>query len=366
VAVQVICARIGIVTDRGLAANLHKNLPRPLLLLVVGALLIANTLNIAADLAAIGDSIQLLIGGPQHLYSLGAGVLCALLQIQIPYERYVKVLKWLTLSLLAYTGVVFTVHIPWKEVIRDAVLPNIQWTPEYISMVVAIFGTTISPYLFFWQTAHEIEDRKIRRKSKSATTKELSRELRRVRHDTAFGMGVSCFIAFFIMLTTALTLHASGVTDIQTSRQAAEALKPVVGQFAFLLFALGIVGSGLLAVPVLAGSAAYAVAESFERPTGLSLQPTEARTFYAVIAAATLAGAALDFSPIDPIKALYWSAVVNGVVAVPLLFLILWMAGLPRVLGDFVIKGRLLFLGVAAATVMAICAISMLVLTSQS
>lgn len=366
VAVQVICARIGIVTDRGLAANLHKNLPRPLLLLVVGALLIANTLNIAADLAAIGDSIQLLIGGPQHLYSLGAGVLCALLQIQIPYERYVKVLKWLTLSLLAYTGVVFTVHIPWKEVIRDAVLPNIQWTPEYISMVVAIFGTTISPYLFFWQTAHEIEDRKIRRKSKSATTKELSRELRRVRHDTAFGMGVSCFIAFFIMLTTALTLHTSGVTDIQTSRQAAEALKPVVGQFAFLLFALGIVGSGLLAVPVLAGSAAYAVAESFERPTGLSLQPTEARTFYAVIAAATLAGAALDFSPIDPIKALYWSAVVNGVVAVPLLFLILWMAGLPRVLGDFVIKGRLLFLGVAAAAVMAICAISMLVLTSQS
>jgi Mn2+/Fe2+ NRAMP family transporter len=179
-------------------------------------------------------------------------------------------------------------------------------------------------------------------------------------------MGVSCFIAFFIMLTTAVTLHVSGVTDIQTSRQAAEALRPVVGPFAFLLFALGIIGSGLLAVPVLAGSAAYAVAESFERPTGLSLQPAEARTFYAVIAIATIGGAALDFTPIDPIKALYWSAIVNGIVAVPLLFLILWMAGLPRVLGDYVIKGRLLFLGIVAAAVMAICALSMLVLAIQS
>jgi len=366
VAVQVICARIGVVTGRGLAANLHKNLPRPLLLIVVSALLIANTLNIAADLAAIGDAIQLVLGGPQHLYSLGAGLLCALLQILIPYERYVRVLKWLTLSLLAYTGVIFTVHIPWQEVMRDAVLPNIQWTPGYISMIVAIFGTTISPYLFFWQTAHEIEDRKMRRKSKSATTKELSTELRRVRHDTTFGMGVSCFIAFFIMLTTAVTLHVSGVTDIQTSSQAAEALRPVVGQFAFLLFALGIIGSGLLAVPVLAGSAAYAVAESFERPAGLSLQPAEARVFYSVIAVATLGGAALDFTPIDPIKALYWSAIVNGIVAVPLLFLILWMAGLPRVLGEFVVKGRLLLLGVVAAVVMAICAVSLLVLTIQT
>jgi Mn2+/Fe2+ NRAMP family transporter len=342
------------------------NLPRPLLLTVVSALLIANTLNIAADLAAIGDAIRLLVGGPQHLYSLGAGLLCAFLQIKIPYDRYVRVLKWLTLSLLAYAGVIFTVHIPWREVVRDAVLPNIQWTPEYISMVVALFGTTISPYLFFWQTAHEIEERKIRRKSKSATTKQLSIELRRVRHDTAFGMTVSCTIAFFIMLTTAVTLHVSGVTDIQTSSQAAEALRPVVGPFVFLLFALGIIGSGLLAVPVLAGSAAYAVAESFDRPTGLSLQPMEARTFYSVIAVATLVGAALDFTPIDPIKALYWSAIVNGIVAVPLLFLILWIAGLPRVLGEFVVKGRLLFLGVLATAVMAICAVSMLVLIVQS
>ncbi len=366
VAVQAICARIGVVTDQGLAANMHKNLPRPLLLIMVGALLVANTLNIAADLAAIGDAIQLLVGGPQHIYSLGAGLLCVFLQVQVPYERYIRVLKWLTLSLLAYAGVIFTVHIPWQEVIRDAFLPKIQWSSEYVSMVVAIFGTTISPYLFFWQTAHEIEERKVRRHSKSATTRHLVRELRRVRHETAFGMAVSCTIAFFIMLTTAVTLHVSGVTDIQTTRQAAEALKPVVGSFAFLLFSLGIIGSGLLAVPVLAGSAAYAVAESLERPSGLSLQPAEARTFYAVITVATIGGAALDFTAIDPIKALYWSAIVNGIVAVPLLFIILWLAGLPRVLGDFVIKGRLRLLGIAAATVMAICAISMLVLTIQT
>jgi len=366
VAVQVICARIGVVTNRGLAANLRDNLPRPVLLTVVGALLIANTLNIAADLAAIGDAIQLLFGGPQHLYSVGAGLLCVFLQIKIPFERYIKVLKWLTLSLLAYAGVIFTVHIPWRQVLHDAFFPTLQWTPEYVGMIVAIFGTTISPYLFFWQTAHEIEERKAARRSKAETAIELTKELRRVRMDTAFGMGVSIFIAFFIMLTTAVTLHVSGVTDIQSSRQAAEALRPVVGQFAFLMFALGIIGSGMLAVPVLAGSAAYAVAESFEHPTGLSLQPAEARTFYTVIAVATLAGAALDFTPINPIKALYWSAIVNGIVAVPLLFIILWMAGLKRVLGDFVIKGRLLFLGRAAAAVMALCAISMIALLFQN
>jgi NRAMP (natural resistance-associated macrophage protein)-like metal ion transporter len=362
VAVQTICARIGVVTDRGLAANLHSNLPRPLLLSVVGALLIANTLNIAADLAAIGDAVQLLVGGPQHLYSLAAGLLCVFLQIKISYDRYISILKWLTLSLLAYAGVIFTVHIPWKEVVHNAVFPKLQWTPEYISMIVAIFGTTISPYLFFWQTAHEVEERKAVRMSNNETSRELVKELRRVRNDTIFGMGISIFIAFFIMLTTAVTLHVSGVTDIQTSSQAAEALRPVVGNFAFLLFALGIIGSGLLAVPVLAGSAAYAVAESFEHPSGLSLQPSEARTFYGVIAVATLVGAALDFTPIDPIKALYWSAIVNGIVAVPLLFIILWMAGLKRVLGDFVIKGRLLFLGRMAAAVMALCAISMIVM----
>ena len=296
------------------------------------------------------------------MYSLGAGLLCVFLQIKISYERYISVLKWLTLSLLAYAGVIFTVHIPWKEVVHDAVFPTLEWTPAYVSMIVAIFGTTISPYLFFWQTAHEIEERKATRRSNSETSRELTKELRRVRNDTAFGMGVSIFIAFFIMLTTAVTLHVSGVTDIQTSRQAAEALRPVVGPFAFLLFALGIIGSGLLAVPVLAGSAAYAVAESLEHPTGLSLQPSEARTFYTVIGVATLVGAALDFTPIDPIKALYWSAIVNGFVAVPLLFIILWMAGLKQMLGDFVIKGKLLFLGRIAAAVMALCTISMIVL----
>jgi NRAMP (natural resistance-associated macrophage protein)-like metal ion transporter len=362
VAVQVICTRIGVVTDRGLAANLHSNLPRPVLLTVVSTLLFANTLNIAADLAAIGDAVQLVVGGPQHLYSLAAGLLCVFLQIKIPYDRYIGILKWLTLSLLAYAGVIFTVHIPWKEVLRDAVIPTLQWTPEYVSMIVAIFGTTISPYLFFWQTANEIEERRVVRMSDNETTRELAKELHRIRLDTAFGMGVSIFIAFFIMLTSAVTLHVSGVTDIQSSRQAAEALRPVVGPFAFILFALGIVGSGLLAVPVLAGSAAYAVAESFEHPTGLSLQPSEARTFYSVIAVATLVGAALDFTLIDPIKALYWSAIANGIVAVPLLFIILWIAGLDRVLGDFVIKGGLLFLGRIAAAVMALCAISIIVL----
>lgn len=353
VAVQAICARLALVTGKGLAWSLNEVLPRRVLVALVFLLIAANTLNIAADLAAIGDAVQLLVGGPQHLYSLGFGILSVLLQVFIPYQRYVKFLKWLTLSLFAYVGVVLAIPVPWGTVIKDTLLPTLSLSPVYIAAVVAIFGTTISPYLFFWQASQEIEERRSEKRG-AFSTAEMSDNLRHVRNDTAFGMGISCGMAFFIMLTTALTLNANGITDIQTSAQAAEALRPIVGDLAFLLFALGIVGTGLLAVPVLAASAAYAAADTLKIPGSLGHKPHEARGFYAIITVATLAGVALDFTPIDPIKALYYSAIVNGIVAVPLMAAIMLAAGSKRLLGPFTISGKLRSLGWAATAVMTI------------
>jgi NRAMP (natural resistance-associated macrophage protein)-like metal ion transporter len=356
VAIQLVSARIGRVSGYGLAGNMRRNYPAPMLYGLIGLLLVANTINIGADIGAMADALALLIGGPRHAYILGIGVICVVLQVFISYAKYVRVLKWLTLSLFSYVGVVFAVDIPWEEVVRDALIPAISLKAEYVTTVVAIFGTTISPYLFFWQASQECEDLRAVKADKPLRhhPDQAIPHMRRMKIDTFIGMGFSNLIAFFIMLTTAATLHAHGVTDIQTSAQAAEALRPLAGRFAFLLFSMGIIGTGLLAVPVLAGSSAFALAETFRWRRGLDLTPLRGARFYGVIAASTLIGVGLGFSHIDPIKALYWAAVLNGVISAPIMAAMMLMAASPKVMGEFVISTRLKVLGWVATAVMAV------------
>ncbi len=354
VGIQLVSARIGYVTGRGLAANMLKVYPRILTYPLVLLLLVANTINISADLAAMADALKLVAGGPRHLYAVAFGMGCLLLQIFIAYERYVRVLKWLTLSLFAYVGTVFASNVHWNTVIVDTLLPNITFHSGYIVLIVGIFGTTISPYLFFWQAGQEVEDKRAdeAKSKKNETHAYAIKHLNRIKWDTIIGMGFSNLIAFFIILTTAATLYTHGLHDIQTSAQAAEALRPIAGDFAFLLFAAGIIGTGLLAVPVLAGSAAYAVAELLHKPASLNLKLNAAKDFYAIIAISTLLGVILDFSGVDPIKALLWSAVTNGIVAVPLMAALMHMATKKELMGKFVISRKMKLLGWIATTVM--------------
>jgi NRAMP (natural resistance-associated macrophage protein)-like metal ion transporter len=359
VAIQIVSARIGYVTRRGLAANIKASFPRPVLLAVVGMLLVANTLNVAADIAAMAEALRLLVGGSAHVYSVTFGLLCLVLQVFLPYQTYVRWLKWLTLALLSYVAVVFTVQLDWVRVAGELVHPRLALDHDMLLMVVAVFGTTISPYLFFWQAAQEMEDTT---DSPPQGPQDVRRHLRRIKVDTIIGMGFSNLIAFFIILSTAATLHAAGVTDIQTSAQAAEALRPLAGEFTFLLFSLGIIGTGLLAVPVLAGSAGYAVAEAAGWPGTLSsrLDKGEGRGFYGVIAAATVGGVILCFTPTDPVKELFWSAVINGVIAVPIMTVMMLLASRAGTMGPHVIGPRLRRLGWAATAVMAMTVAAML------
>ena len=355
VGIQIVSARIGRVTGEGLAGNLKRLYTPALLYFIVSLLTIANTINIAADLAAMADAVQLLAGGKHALWVMLFGAVSVLLQVFIPYVRYVRVLKWLTLALLAYVGTVFSVSIHWTEVAHALVLPQIELSRAYLTTIVAIFGTTISPYLFFWQASQEVEELKADPHAASLrhAPEQARSHLRRISIDTWIGMGVSNLIAFFIMLTTAATLFAHGITDIQTSRDAALALKPLAGDFAFLLFSAGIVGTGMLAIPVLAGSAAYAVAGAFDWRSGLDLKLALGWRFYSIIAISTLIGAALGISNIDPIRALYWTAVLNGVVSVPIMIVMMLMATRRDVMGPFVVTRRLKWMGWAATGVMA-------------
>jgi NRAMP (natural resistance-associated macrophage protein)-like metal ion transporter len=363
VGIQLVSARIGRVSGHGLAGNMRRHYPAPILYGLVGLLLVANAINIGADISAMADALALLIGGPRHAYIVAIGLLCVILQVFISYVRYVRVLKWLTLSLFAYVGVVFTVDISWGEMARGILIPTINWKADYVTTVVAIFGTTISPYLFFWQASQECEELRAVEADKPLRDhpEQALRQMRRMRLDTVIGMGFSNLIAFFIMLTTAATLHAHGVTDIQSSEQAAEALRPLAGRFAFLLFSMGIIGTGLLAVPVLAGSSAFALAETFRWRRGLDLAPLRGARFYGVIAVSTLIGVALGFSPIDPIRALYWAAVVNGVISAPIMATMMFMSANPKVMGSFVIGTRLKLLGWLATVVMGAAVTVMLV-----
>lgn len=355
VGIQLVSARIGRVSGYGLAGNIRRHYPAPILYGLVGLLLVANTINIGADISAMADALAILIGGPRHAYIVAIGVVCVVLEVFISYVRYVRVLKWFTLSLFAYVGVVFAVDIPWAEVLRGVLIPVISLRAEYVTTVVAIFGTTISPYLFFWQASQECEELRAVKADKPLRNhpEQAIPHMRRMKLDTVIGMGFSNLIAFFIMLTTAATLHANGVTDIQSSAQAAEALRPLAGRFAFLLFSLGIIGTGLLAVPVLAGSSAFALAETFRWRRGLNLTPLRGARFYGVIAVSTLIGVALGFSHIDPIKALYWAAVVNGVISAPIMAVMMFMSSNPQVMGQFVVGTRLRVLGWVATAVMA-------------
>jgi NRAMP (natural resistance-associated macrophage protein)-like metal ion transporter len=363
VGIQLVSARIGRVTGEGLAANIRRLFPRWVLLGVVGLLVIANTINIAADIAAMGEALQLVIGGAEHGHAVVFGVLSLLLQVFIPYQSYVRVLKWLTLSLLAYVAVAFSVHIDWPAAIRQSFAPDLSFNPDFVAVVVAVFGTTISPYLFFWQASQEVEELRGGNGTSSLTSSlnDARMHLRRIKIDTYVGMGFSNLIAFFIILSAAATLHVAGITQIQTSAQAAQALRPIAGDFSFLLFSLGIIGTGMLAVPVLAGATAYAVADSFGWRQGLDRKLFEAKEFYAIIAFATLGGVVLDFTPIDPIKALFWSAVINGVIAVPIMAVMMLMATRSDVMGAFVIKRRLKWLGWLATAAMALVVATMLV-----
>ena len=362
IGIQVVSARIGRVTGHGLAANIRQHYPAWLLYAVVGLLLVANTINIAADLGAMAAALQLLIGGPAHLYLAAFALLSLVLQIFIPFPRYAPFLKALTLALFAYVGTVFVIDVPWSGVLLGTFVPDVSLRPEYLLMLVAIFGTTISPYLFFWQASQEVEEQRAGRGEEPLREApgQARLQLRRINFDPYVGMTFSNLVAFFIILTTAVTLHAHGITDIQTSAQAAAALRPIGGEFAFLLFAAGIVGTGMLAVPVLAGSAAYAVAESFRWPIGLGLKLMEARGFYAIIVAATAIGVALDFTSIDPVKALIWSAVINGVIAVPIMVVMMLMAVRPEIMGPFVVRRHLWILGWLATGVMALAVAAML------
>jgi len=357
-AIQIISARIGYVTGHGLTHNIKRAFPRPVVLAVVGLLLVANTLNIAADFAAMGEALRLLAGGSAQVYTVTFGLTSLVLQVFLPYATYVRWLKWLTLALLSYVAVVFFVHVNTGELLRRLVRPELRWDKDTLLMLVALFGTTISPYLFFWQAAQEMEDRQAG-PGLPHTPREVRLHLRRIKWDTNVGMAFSNLIAFFIMLATAVTLHAAGITNIQTSAQAAEALRPVAGQDVYLLFALGIIGTGMLAVPVLAGSAAYAVAEAvgWEGSLSLRLEQGEGRGFYGVVAAAMVGGVVLCFTPMDPVRELFWSAVLNGVIAVPIMAVMMILATRPGIMGPHVIGKRLRTLGWLATLAMgaAVC-----------
>lgn len=361
--IQAVAARIGCVTGHGIAHNLRRHYPMWLLRCVICLLLVANVINLGADLGAMGAALALLIGGPERVYTVLFGIVCILLETFLSYATYSSVLKWATLCLFTYVGVVFAVHVPWGTALHGTFVPQFKFDTAHAMGLVAVLGTTISPYLFFWQAGQEVEELHRRHvKPLCITPRDAGPELSRIRTDTMVGMGVSNLIALCIIFATAATLHANGVTDIQTSSQAAEALRPVAGVFTFALFAIGIISTGMLAVPVLAGSAAYGVSEFFAWRQGLDHRLREAKAFYATIAVATLGGVALNFTSIDPIKALYWSAVVNGMLAAPLMAVMMLMAMNTRIMGRLTLPLPMLIIGWIATFVMALATIIFLVI----
>lgn len=361
-AIQEISARVGRVTGHGIAGNVRRNFGAPHIWGLVLLLFVANTINVAADLGAMADALKLLIGGPSLFYVVLFGAVSVLAQIFFNYDRYVAVLKWLTLSLFAYVIALAVVKVPWGEALKGLVVPTVRWSPEFLTTLVAILGTTISPYLFIWQSSQEAEEQRVDKDKKPLKMErsDAREEFWRIRLDTLIGMAFSNLIAVAIIITTAATLHAQGYTDIQSSAQAAEALKPIAGPLAELVFALGIIGTGLLAIPVLAGSTAYAIGEGRRWKVGLSRKPKEAIAFYTVLGLSGLCGIGLNFTPIDPIKALYWSAVVNGVLAAPVMVILMVLVRRPNVMGKFVVGGALYWMGWASTLAMALCILGMM------
>nr|WP_256806203.1 Nramp family divalent metal transporter [Bradyrhizobium sp. Bra64] len=360
-AIQEISGRIGRVTGHGIAGNVCRNFPAPVIWSMIVLLFVANTINVAADLGAMGDALKLLIGGPGTLYVVVFGAVSVIAQIFFKYERYVAILKWLTLVLLAYVIALFLAKVPWGEALNGLLIPKIEFNGPFLTTLVAILGTTISPYLFIWQSSQEAEEQRIdpdKKPLKREPEKE-DEEVKRIRIDTLVGMAVSNVIAIAIIMTTAATLHASGKTDIESSAQAAEALRPVAGAMAELIFALGIIGTGLLAIPVLAGSTAYAIGEGRKWPVGLSRKPKEAVAFYGVLALSVALGVGLNFTALDPIKALYWSAVINGILAAPIMTVMMLLVRRKSVMGDLMVSGPVYWLGWVATAAMFMCIMGM-------
>lgn len=360
-AIQEICARLGRITGVGIAENLRRHYPKPVVYGLVLLLCLANIFNLGADISAMGAATQLVFGGSLNVYAVLLGAISLLLQMYVPYKKYVRYLKWLTLVLFAYVATASVVHVPWMKAIRATVVPSLMFSSEYWMALVAVLGTTISPYLFFWQTSQEAEDVGLNAQEfplKKKPSQALA-QFRRIAMDTRVGMGFSNLVAFFIILTTAVTLHvAGGGGEIKTAADAAKALQPLAGNLAFGLFALGIIGTGLLAVPVLAGSAAYAVSESFHWHASLERKPRQAPKFYGVLAAAIILGTLLNFVGLDPIRALYWSAVVNGVVSVPLMIMLMVMSMKKAVVGKFVLPTYLRALGWVGTGVMLLASVA--------
>jgi NRAMP (natural resistance-associated macrophage protein)-like metal ion transporter len=360
-AIQEISARIGRVTGAGIAGNIRRYYPKPFLYLVVPLLLLANIFNLGADIGAMGAAFQLLAHGPLALYIVLFGAFSLLLQVVVPYTKYVAYLKWLTLALFAYVATAFVAHVSWGQILRGTFMPSLLSQPGFFTALIAVLGTTISPYLFFWQAAQEVEDVAANdaQQPLKRSPREAPNQLLRIKVDTYVGMAISNLIAFFIIVTTAATLHVHGVRNVNTATEAAKALEPLAGRFAFVLFALGIIGTGLLAVPVLAGSAAYGVGESLQWRASLECKPRQARKFYWTLTAATLTGLSLNFVGIDPIKALFLSAVINGVVAGPIMAMVMLMACNRRVMGKFTLSMPLKLMGWLATGLMLVAALGM-------
>ncbi len=354
-AIQIIAALIGAKTGKGLTPNIADRLPRPLLLGLIVLLVVANTVNIAADLAAMGDAVTLIAGGDRLYFAAGLGIVCLAAEVLVPYHSYAGYLKLAALVLLIYVGAALSVQVSWLAVLKGLALPQVSLDKDLMLTVVAIFGTTISPYLFFWQASQEAEDAQLVRRAHGAA----GDVVHRISFDTWSGMAFSNCIALFIMITTAATLHAQGITRLDTAAQAAEALRPIAGDMTFVLFALGIIGTGLLAVPVLAGSAAYGVAEAFGLRGSLELPASRALGFYAIVGAATLGGVALASTDISPIAMLFWSAVINGVAAVPIMLaMMLVVSG--KAGERFAVPGWIKVLGWCAAAVMGLAAAALI------
>lgn len=367
IAIQAISAGIGRVTGHGLLSGIRTYYSRALVYGLAASIVAANVINLAADIGAMGAALKLLIGGPALVYAAIFALASLLLQMFMPFSRYSPVLKLLTLSLFAYVATVLVIHVPWVPVLRSIVLPPIEWDAKYAVGVVALLGTTISPYLFCWQASQEVEEMRpgSGRKPLKRSPRQAPAALQRIGIDTSVGMIFSNTIAFFIILTAAVVLHAHGKTDIRSSADAAEALRPLAGQLAFALFAAGIIGTGLLAVPVLAGATAYAAAGAFGQRAGLEYKPLKAKFFYGVLIVASVAGMALNLTPLDPVKALYWSAVINGVVAVPLMMVMMLMSSRAKVMGEFTLPWYLKLFGWLATAAMAVAAVVMFVTWRQ-
>jgi Mn2+/Fe2+ NRAMP family transporter len=360
--IQEISAWIGRVTGVGIAGNIRRHYSPLVLYPLVALLLIANVINLAADIGAMGSALKLLVGGSAQFYSVEFGVISVVAAVFVPYRQYSQLLKWATLVLLVYIATALVVHVPWKPVLMGTLIPTISISNSYLTALTAVFGTTISPYLFFWQASQEVQEQRAAAGEKPLkhAPEQAPAQLETMRADTYLGMAFSNLIAFFIILDTADVLHAHGITDIQTSAQAAEALRPLAGELTFLLFSLGILGTGLLAIPILAGSAAYAMAEALKWPIGLERKLHRAKGFYGILCGATLLGVALNFSSINPIKALFWSAVLNGVAAVPIMITMMMMTTNPKVVGALKLPRPQKIIGWIATSIMGLVAAGMI------